>query len=148
MLALAVTCAALLAAPFGVRESGVQLLQGHVLLAGLGLAVVSAVVPYSLELVALRSLPPRVVGTLESLEPVAGGLAGLAVLGEVLAPAQWAAVACISAASVGAVVTRRPLTSGPTVSRSAVARSGGGSAGPARGSARPSPPVPSGRRRR
>ena len=59
-------------------------------------------IPYSCELVALRSLPPAVFSILMSLEPAAAALAGIVVLGEFLAPVQWVAMACVVVASVGA----------------------------------------------
>ncbi|MGW2770444.1 hypothetical protein [Streptomyces sp. NPDC001275] len=44
------------------------------------MAVASSVLPYSLNLEALRRIPPRVFGALTSLEPAAGAVFGLAVL--------------------------------------------------------------------
>lgn len=107
VLALAVTWAALLTLPFGVVKSGSTVVHPRVLLVGLAVAVLSAVLPYSLDLAALRRLPPRVVGVLESLEPVVAALAGLLLLGEHLGPRRWVAVAAITAASAGAVLSRR-----------------------------------------
>jgi inner membrane transporter RhtA len=106
-LALAVTWAALISLPFGIDASGGELLQPQVLTAGLAVAGLSAVLPYSLDLAALRRLPPRTVGVLESLEAVVGALAGLVLLAEVLDTTQWLAVASITAASAGAVGTTR-----------------------------------------
>lgn len=102
-LALAVLWAALLTLPFGLAQSGDRLVQPHALTMGLVVAVLSAALPYSLELTALRRLPARVVGTLQSLEPVAAGLAGLLLLGEQLSTLQWLAIGLITAASAGAV---------------------------------------------
>jgi inner membrane transporter RhtA len=101
-LALAMAIAALVAAPVGVVDSGTALLSPWVLLVGLGVALLSSVVPYSLELEALRRIPPKVFGVLMSLEPAVAALVGLVVLGEVLQPLQWVAVLCVVAASVGA----------------------------------------------
>jgi threonine/homoserine efflux transporter RhtA len=106
-LALAVTWAAVVSLPFGITASGPDLLRPPVLAVGLAVAVLSAVLPYSLDLAALRRLPPRTVGVLESLEPVVGALAGLALLAELLDARQWVAIACITAASAGAVFTPR-----------------------------------------
>ncbi|MGP3975131.1 EamA family transporter [Streptomyces sp. 8N114] len=103
-LALAVCWAAVLTLPFGPAQAGERLAEPHVLLAGLGVALLSAAAPYSLELAALRRLPARVVGVLQSLEPVAAGCAGLLLLGEHLSAAQWLAVGCITVASTGAVL--------------------------------------------
>ena len=59
-------------------------------------------IPYTCELVALRSLRPAVFSILMSLEPAAAALAGFVVLGEVLEPLQLVAIACVVVASVGA----------------------------------------------
>lgn len=108
-LALGMVVAALVAVPFGVADSGTALLQPWVLLAGLGVALLSSVVPYTLDLEALRRMPPRVFGILMSLEPAMAALVGLAVLHEALHPSQWIAVLCVVAASAGA-------TAAPTAS--------------------------------
>ena len=83
----------------------------RVWLLGALVGVLSSVIPYSCELVALRSLPPAAFGILMSLEPAAAALAGLAVLGESLSLLQWLAVLCVVAASVGA--TRRSTAPRP-----------------------------------
>ena len=64
--------------------------------------LLSSMVPYSLEMVALRTLPPRVFGILMSLEPAAAALAAAVLLSEWLTPLQLLAMACVTAASVGA----------------------------------------------
>ncbi|HEX3647881.1 MAG TPA: EamA family transporter, partial [Pseudonocardiaceae bacterium] len=101
-LALAMAIGGLLVAPFGLASSGTELLHPQVLLAGFGVALLSSVVPYSVELEALRSIPPRVFGVLMSLEPAAGALCGLVLLGQALGPLQWIAVCVVVGASVGA----------------------------------------------
>jgi inner membrane transporter RhtA len=104
-LALAVAWAALLTLPAGLADAGPsRMTEPHILLAGLGVAVLSAVAPYSLELAALRRLPARIVGVLQSLEPVAAGCAGLLLLGEQLTALQWLAICCLTLASAGALV--------------------------------------------
>ncbi len=101
-LALASVVAALLLTPFAIGTGGEDLLDPRILLIGAAVGLLSSVIPYSCELVALRSLSPGVFGILMSLEPAAAALAGILVLGELLGAAQWAAVACVIAASVGA----------------------------------------------
>jgi inner membrane transporter RhtA len=110
-LALAMTFGALVALPFGVVEAGPALLNPPVLIIGCVVAVMSSVVPYSLELEALRRIPPRVFGVLMSLEPAVAALAGLVVLGEALGAMQWIAIGCVVLASVGAT---RSITSAQT----------------------------------
>ena len=107
-LAVGMAVAALVAVPFGVVESGTALLQPWVLGMGLGVALLSSVIPYSLELEALRKLPPRVFGILMSLEPAMAALVGLVVLHESLYWSQWIAVLCVVIASLGAVRDTRP----------------------------------------
>lgn len=101
-LALAMVVGAVVALPFGVTSAGTALLDPLVLAAATVVALMSSVVPYSLELEALRRMPPRVFGILMSLEPAVAALAGLLLLGEHLSPAQWFAIACVVVASVGA----------------------------------------------
>ncbi|MFT4263284.1 MAG: EamA family transporter [Nocardioides sp.] len=68
---------------------------------GAAVGLLSSVVPYSAEMIALRSLSPVVFGVLVSLDPAAAALAALAVIGESLSALQWLAIACVVAASVG-----------------------------------------------
>ena len=101
-LAIGMAIAALMTVPFGVAESGTAVLRPWVLLLGLGVALLSSVLPYSLDLEALRKIPPRVFGILMSLEPAVAAGIGLVVLGESLGWSQWLAVLCVVVASVGA----------------------------------------------
>ena len=65
--------------------------------------------PYSLELIALRRLSARVFGVLLSLEPAVAALAGLVVLGQRLTRPQLLGLACVMAASaLGDGLPRRP----------------------------------------
>jgi inner membrane transporter RhtA len=107
-LALGMTVAALVAVPVGVADAGTALIQPWVLAAGLGVALLSSVIPYSLDLEALRRLPARVFGILMSLEPAMAALIGLVVLGESLLLSQWVAVLCVVVASAGATRGARP----------------------------------------
>lgn len=101
-LAMSMAFGAVVAVPFGVVEAGSALLRPEVLITGLTVAVLSSVIPYSLELEALRHIPARVFGVLMSLEPAFAALAGLVVLGETLGPKQWLAIGCVILASIGA----------------------------------------------
>ncbi|MHA6803169.1 EamA family transporter [Salinifilum ghardaiensis] len=106
-LALGMAFGALVATPLGTSQAGAEIARPEVLLAGAAVALLSSVIPYSLELEALRRMPASVFGVLMSLEPAVAALAGLAVLGEWLGPWQWVAVACVVIASVGSTRTRR-----------------------------------------
>jgi inner membrane transporter RhtA len=106
-LSLAMIVSAVLVAPVGVTTGGADLLQPELLLIGLGVGLLSSVIPYSLELQALRRMPKHVFGILMSMEPAVAALIGLLVLSEMLHAQQWAAIICIVAASLGSTRTRR-----------------------------------------
>jgi inner membrane transporter RhtA len=101
-LAVAMVAGALLVAPFGIADAGTELLQPELLGAVLAVALASSVLPYSLELEALRRLPKRVFGVLMSLEPAVAALAGFAVLDQDLAARDWFAIVLVVVASAGA----------------------------------------------
>jgi inner membrane transporter RhtA len=107
-LALAMAIGAVLVLPLGVIQAGASLVRPTALVAGLGVALLSSVVPYSVELEALRRIPPRVFGVLMSLEPAVAAVCGLVVLGQGLQPVQWLAICLVVGASVGATRTNPP----------------------------------------
>jgi inner membrane transporter RhtA len=106
-LSLALAVGAVLVLPAGVAASGTRILSGTVLLGGLAIALLSSVVPYSLEMTALRSLPSAVFGVLMSLEPAMAALAGVIVLHQHLLAREYLAIACVVLASAGATLTAR-----------------------------------------
>jgi inner membrane transporter RhtA len=95
---------ALVTAPAGVAQAGSALLRPELLASAAVVAMASSVIPYSLELEALRRLPPRVFGVLMSLEPAVAALAGLVVLGQSLDARQIAAIGLVVTASAGAAL--------------------------------------------
>lgn len=101
-LSMAMLVSLVVVAPVGVTTGGVDLLQPEIILIGLGVGLLSSVIPYSLELEALRRMPKHVFGILMSLEPAVAAMVGVVVLGELLQVQQWAAIICIVAASLGA----------------------------------------------
>lgn len=107
-LAVASVVGAVVLAPPAVWEGGATLLDPKILALGLAVGLLSSVIPYSLELMALRRIPPPVFGVLMSLEPAAAALAAMVLLAEFLTPLQWLAVGCVVAASVGATRSTRP----------------------------------------
>jgi inner membrane transporter RhtA len=106
-LAVALLVAALLALPFGAAGAGRALTHGSALAAGVAVALLSSVIPYGLEMTALRTLPTRVFGVLMSLEPAAAAVAGLVVLGQHLGPRELLALVLVSLASVGVTLGQR-----------------------------------------
>lgn len=78
----------------------------RVWLLGIGVGLLSSVIPYALEMTALRTLDRGVFGILMSLEPAAAALFAFLILGEFLRPIEFVAMACVIAASVGATRSR------------------------------------------
>jgi inner membrane transporter RhtA len=105
-LALAMVAGAVAIAPVGIAQAGGELLHPELLAAAAGVALASSVIPYSLELEALRRLPANVFGVLMSLEPAVAALAGLVILGQDLGLREWAAIALVVVASAGATSVR------------------------------------------
>ncbi|GAA2591218.1 EamA family transporter [Actinomadura fulvescens] len=101
-LAVASIVGTLAMAPIGVASGGSALLSPELLLIGLGVGLLSSVIPYTLELEALRRMPARVFGILMSLEPAVAALIGVLLLGEILSGRQWLAIGCVVVACVGA----------------------------------------------
>jgi inner membrane transporter RhtA len=112
-LAVASVVALVLLSPLTLGGHAGDLDSGRIWMIGLAVGVLSSVIPYSCELVALRSLRPSVFGVLMSLEPAAAALAGWAVVGELLSPVQWVALLCVVAASIG--MTRMARSPVPVV---------------------------------
>lgn len=112
-LAIAVSVGALVLLPFGV--SGALLTAGDptLLLLAAGTGLLASVIPYSLELSALRRLPARVFGVLLSLEPAIAATAGWLLLDQHQGPWEWLAVGVVVVASAGSTLTARPREGEP-----------------------------------
>ncbi|MFC0626537.1 EamA family transporter [Kribbella deserti] len=106
-LALAMVVSSIIVTPIGIGTSGTDLLHWHYLALGGAIAVLSSVLPYSLETLALRRMNPAVFGILMSLEPAVGALAGLLVLSQRLDAVQIAGMACVVIASIAVTRTSR-----------------------------------------
>ncbi|MFH9730429.1 EamA family transporter [Streptomyces sp. NPDC017260] len=124
-LALAMAVGAVLFLPLGIAESGGKLIEPSTLALGAGVALLSSVLPYTLELLALRRLPAPTFAILMSLEPAIAAAAGFLILDQALSATQSAAIALVIAASMGAVRTqvgrgrraKRPLPEPEAVAR-------------------------------
>jgi len=103
-VAVGMSAAALVIAPFGLAHAGLRLLDPRLMLIGLMAGIVSSALPFSLERVALRHIPRRAFGVLVAAEPAVGALAGMILLGEVLSLRQGVAIACVILASAGSVL--------------------------------------------
>jgi inner membrane transporter RhtA len=101
-LAIAMLWAALIPLVPGLAQAGTDLLDPALLAAGFGVALLSSVIPYSLETEALRRMPANVFGVLMSLEPAVAALAGFLVLSQSLGARELFAIGLVVAASIGA----------------------------------------------
>ncbi|MDT9692287.1 EamA family transporter [Streptomyces sp. P9(2023)] len=109
-LALAMAFGAVLSLPFGLVEAGGKLLVPSTIALGLAVALMSSVLPYTLELLALRRLPAPTFAILMSLEPAIAATAGFLVLSQGLSLVDALAIALVIAASMGAVRTQTSRT--------------------------------------
>ncbi|WP_330305402.1 MULTISPECIES: EamA family transporter [unclassified Streptomyces] len=105
-LALAMVVAAVAFLPLGIVESGSKLLDPTTVALGAAVAILSSVLPYTLELLALRRLPASTFAILMSLEPAVAATAGFLVLSQTLSAMEALAIGLVIAASMGAVRTQ------------------------------------------
>ena len=102
--------AAVVFVPMGMIQASDTLFQWGLLLPGLGIAILSTALPYSLEMVALTRMPSKTFGTLMSMEPALAALSGMVFLGETLTATQTLALGAIILASMGSTLTMRRET--------------------------------------
>ena len=106
-VAIGMAIATFIAIPAAAVTGGFARLTPALFVAGIGVALLSSAIPYTLEMIALKELPARTFGILMSLEPAVAALAGLVFLHEFLTPRQWLAVFLVIAASTGSTLTSR-----------------------------------------
>jgi inner membrane transporter RhtA len=115
-LSVSLVVAAAVSLPFGIADAGSELLDGSVLLVGIGLALLIPLLPYAFELVALRRLPTALFGVIMSLEPAIAALLGFLILDQGLAVSGVAAIAMVSVASAGATLSTPAPAAAPPLS--------------------------------
>jgi inner membrane transporter RhtA len=114
-LAIAMVIATVITLPFGLPTVGSW--TPDVLIKGLAIALLSSVLPYSLELVALRRMTAKVFGIMLSLEPAVAAVAGLVILAQRLSPLQLLGMLLVviaSAVILGFGARREPAESTAT----------------------------------
>jgi inner membrane transporter RhtA len=103
-LALATVIGGLLTAPFAMASIDPDAaLRWSVAELAITVGLMCSVIPYSLELISLRSLPPSTFAVLMSLSPAIAALAGWFVLHQRLGWSDYLAVALVMIASIGAM---------------------------------------------
>lgn len=101
--------ASLFVLPFGIFSGDLAAVTVPLLLLGVAVALLTSAIPYTLEIGALRQLPPKTFGILMSLHPAFAALSGLLFLDEYLSLKQWLSISCVVAASVGATYFSRKV---------------------------------------
>ena len=100
-LAIAMVVGALVVLPAGVMHVPAAVAQPGLLGTARVVALLSSVLPYSLDLEALRRLPEAVFGVLMSLDPAIAAVVGFVVLGQALGMRELAAIGMVVVASAG-----------------------------------------------
>lgn len=85
-----------------VGPSVIGAISWQLMLVGLGLALLLPIIPFSLELLALRRLTTAAFGTLMSLEPAIALVIGLFALGQVPGMGAFAGIGLVVIAGIGA----------------------------------------------
>jgi inner membrane transporter RhtA len=115
-LVIAMCVAAIAVTAPGVIAGAPAMFRPSFLAAGAGIGLLSSVIPYWLELEALRRIPTSLFGVWMSVQPAVAALIGLSVLGQRLSPAEWAGICCVAGASAAAAASARgpgdPATAG------------------------------------
>jgi inner membrane transporter RhtA len=106
-VAVGMLFATILILPFGFAGGGLNHLNPKLLALGAALALLSSAIPFTLEITALKQLPPRTFSILMSLEPAMASLAAFVFLQEYLTVVECAAVACVVIASAGSSLTAK-----------------------------------------
>src|SRR6202035_4364858 len=116
-LVIAMCVAAVAVTAPGVVQGGARMFRPDLLAIGAAIGILSSVIPYWLELEALRRFSAQLFGVWMSLQPAVAALIGLALLSQRLSPAEWLGICCVVAASAAA--SRRPAASPTTASATA-----------------------------
>lgn len=105
-LAVALVIAAIVQTPFGLLLARPGLLDVQVLLTLAAAGVLATLVPFTLEAVALRTLPMATFGLLLAFEPAVAALIGMLILGDSLTGPQWLGIVLIVVAAAGSLGPR------------------------------------------
>lgn len=104
-LAVALVVGTIALLPLGAPGAWKGVTNGHHFLLAAGTALLASVIPYGLELSALRRLPKAVFGVLLALEPVIAALAGWLLLDQGFGVMRALAVVFVVIAGAGSAIT-------------------------------------------
>ena len=106
-VAIGMTFSTLFTLPIGMVVAGASMWSSAILPWGIGVAILSSAIPYSLEMMALKHMPAKTFGLMMSLEPAAAAFLAFLIIGEKLTPLQWLAIALVIIASAGSSLTAK-----------------------------------------
>lgn len=106
-VSLGMCVATVIILPFGIFGGGLAALNPYYLLLGLGVAILSSALPFTLDMIALKKLPPHTFSILTSLQPAFAALSGLLFLKEYLSLLQCLSIVCVITASIGTTLTSK-----------------------------------------
>jgi inner membrane transporter RhtA len=105
-LVIAMCVAAVAVTAPGVVQGGTRMFRPDLLAVGAAIGILSSVIPYWLEMEALRRISAQLFGVWMSMQPAVAALIGLVLLSQRLSPAEWLGICCVVTASAAA--SRRP----------------------------------------
>jgi len=97
--------AALIVVPIGFYNNAFEQMNWMYLLIGFAVAIISSSLPFTLDLLAMKKIPPKSFSILTSLHPAFAALSGFILLGEALSLIQWLSISCVVLASIGTTLT-------------------------------------------
>ena len=96
--------------PFALAEGRVLQADGWSIAGALLMALLGAVFPWAVEFSVLQRISARTYGVLVTLEPAVGALVGAVLLGQLIGPSMWIAVACVTIAAIGVTLSDKHET--------------------------------------
>src|SRR5690606_8356165 len=93
--------------PFAIWDGSLANMNTDVFIKGVGVAIFSSALPFTLDMIALGRLPAKAFSILTSLQPAFAAFSGLIFLHEYLSWTQWLSVLCVVLASIGTTVFNR-----------------------------------------
>ena len=106
VIAVALLIGSLPSAPLGMAHFFTVVTNTHLLLLAIGTAILASLVPYTLEFLALRRLPPNTFGILLSMEPAVAATAGWLLLNQHMGVLGVIAVCLVVSACVGTAASK------------------------------------------
>lgn len=106
VIAIVLLIGSLPSTPLGMANLFMVATDAHLLLLAIGTAILASLVPYTLEFLALRRLPPSTFGILLSMEPAVAATAGWLLLSQHMGVLGMIAVCLVISACVGTAMSK------------------------------------------